>query len=157
MAEGREFPFCVNPIKLVQHGFMKSHPGSFLMWCSICAVVLSLDLGQISAATTVELKAPRERLLLDFRWQFHLGDDWGTGEDLVKAGGSSGPARPGFSFHQRPVPNLKGVSECRFELFAPFYHQSAYALDSVPCCSLFSLPARNVKGRKCKSPWRCVL
>ena len=67
------------------------------MWCSICAVVLSLDLGQISAATTVELKAPRERLLLDFGWQFHLGDDWGTGEDLVKAGGSSGPARPGFS------------------------------------------------------------
>jgi beta-galactosidase len=76
---------------------MKSHPGSFVIWCSTCAVALSLDLGQISAATTAELKAPRERLLLDFGWRFHLGDDWGTGEDLVKAGGSSGPARPGFS------------------------------------------------------------
>jgi beta-galactosidase len=26
--------------------------------------------------------APRERLLLDFGWRFHLGDEWGTGEDL---------------------------------------------------------------------------
>jgi beta-galactosidase len=30
--------------------------------------------------------SPRERLLLDFGWKFHLGDDWGIGERLDKAG-----------------------------------------------------------------------
>jgi beta-galactosidase len=34
---------------------------------------------------------------MDFGWRFHLGDEWGTGEDLAKAGSSTGPARPGFS------------------------------------------------------------
>jgi len=41
--------------------------------------------------------SPRQRLLLDFGWRFHLGDEWGTGEDLSKAGGGRGPAKPGFA------------------------------------------------------------
>jgi beta-galactosidase len=40
--------------------------------------------------------APRERLLLDFGWKFHLGDDYGLGEDLAKAGVSKGPAATTF-------------------------------------------------------------
>ena len=60
-------------------------------------MALGLGLGPISSASAVEVKSPRERLLLDFGWRFHLGNEWGTGEDLVKAGSSSGPARPGFS------------------------------------------------------------
>ena len=40
--------------------------------------------------------APRERLLLDSGWKFYLGDDWGTGENLMKAGISTGPADPTF-------------------------------------------------------------
>ena len=39
---------------------------------------------------------PRERLLLDFGWKFHLGDDWGLGERLDKAGVSLGPAAEYF-------------------------------------------------------------
>ena len=27
---------------------------------------------------------PRQRLLLDAKWKFHLGNEWGTGEDLAK-------------------------------------------------------------------------
>lgn len=41
--------------------------------------------------------APRERLLLDAAWKFHLGNDWGTGEKLDKAGESRGPAGRSFS------------------------------------------------------------
>ena len=44
-----------------------------------------------------EATAARERLLLDFGWKFHLGNDWGTGEDLAKAGSSRGPAGRSFS------------------------------------------------------------
>ncbi len=41
--------------------------------------------------------APRERLLLDFGWKFHLGNDWGIGQSLAKAGTGSGPANTSFS------------------------------------------------------------
>src|SRR5208282_1972780 len=48
--------------------------------------------------------APRERILMDFGWKFHLGDDWGTGENLMKAGISVGPADPTFcDVAMRPV------------------------------------------------------
>ncbi|MBU6401591.1 MAG: DUF4982 domain-containing protein, partial [Verrucomicrobia bacterium] len=39
---------------------------------------------------------PREQLLMDFGWKFHLGDDWGPGDDLAKAGSSRGPAQARF-------------------------------------------------------------
>ncbi len=41
--------------------------------------------------------SPRRRLLMDFGWKFHLGDDWGTAERLAKAGQSAGPAAPRFN------------------------------------------------------------
>jgi beta-galactosidase len=40
---------------------------------------------------------PRERLLLDFGWKFHPGNDWGSGLNLAKAGSSRGPADTAFS------------------------------------------------------------
>jgi beta-galactosidase len=54
------------------------------------------------AAATLNLFAasaasPRERLLLDFGWKFHLGNDWGIGQNLAKAGSGSGPAGLWFS------------------------------------------------------------
>jgi beta-galactosidase len=49
----------------------------------------------VQAATTND--SPRERLLMDFGWKFHLGNDWGTGERLDKAGQSTGPASPRFN------------------------------------------------------------
>jgi beta-galactosidase len=41
--------------------------------------------------------APRERLLMDFGWKFHLGNSWGIGQNLAKAGTGSGPASANFS------------------------------------------------------------
>jgi beta-galactosidase len=40
---------------------------------------------------------PRERLLLDFGWKFHLGNEYGIARNLAKAGTGSGPASPYFS------------------------------------------------------------
>ena len=74
---------------------MTLNPQRFLT--CFCGLILALTIDHLGADTVVELNSPRERLLLDFNWRFHLGDDWGMGQDLVKAGGSSGPARPGFS------------------------------------------------------------
>jgi beta-galactosidase len=40
---------------------------------------------------------PRERLLMDFGWRFHLGNEWGSGQNLAKAGTGFGPASLAFS------------------------------------------------------------
>ncbi|HVM47949.1 MAG TPA: beta-galactosidase GalA [Candidatus Acidoferrum sp.] len=58
-----------------------------------CAAVILVGL---SAATAAE-PCPRERLLLDFGWKFHLGNSWGIGQDLAKAGTGRGPADTTFS------------------------------------------------------------
>src|SRR5215472_15302209 len=68
-----------------------------LVWFTAWALAFSLHFQTAHQASAADLKSPRERLLMDFGWRFHLGDDWGSGEDLAKAGSSSGPARPGFS------------------------------------------------------------
>jgi beta-galactosidase len=41
--------------------------------------------------------SPRERLLMDFGWKFHLGNEWGAAISLAKAGTGSGPASRSFS------------------------------------------------------------
>ena len=58
----------------------------------------------ISAAG--ENETPRERILMDDGWKFYLGDDWGTGENLMKAGISEGPADPTFCDASFRVVNL---------------------------------------------------
>jgi beta-galactosidase len=48
--------------------------------------------------------ALRQRLLLDFGWKFHLGDDWGLSQQLDKAGVNPGPAGRAFGdAHWRTV------------------------------------------------------
>lgn len=49
------------------------------------------------AATAAADTVPRERLLLDFGWKFHLGNDWGIGHGLAKSGSGIGPASVVFS------------------------------------------------------------
>jgi beta-galactosidase len=46
----------------------------------------------VHAASPAAPAAARERLLMDFGWKFHLGNDWGNGHNLSKAGTGFGPA-----------------------------------------------------------------
>jgi beta-galactosidase len=46
----------------------------------------------LTPATLAADSSPRDRLLLDSNWKFHLGDDWGLSEKLDKAGLNPGPA-----------------------------------------------------------------
>ncbi len=52
-----------------------------------------------AAATPAASTTPttRERLLLDFGWRFHLGNEWGSGQNLAKSGSGMGPASVAFS------------------------------------------------------------
>ena len=63
-----------------------------LPWLMIPIVALALPVAAGAAADD----SPRERILMDAGWRFHLGDEWGLGERLDKAGQSTGPAAPGF-------------------------------------------------------------
>jgi beta-galactosidase len=66
--------------------FSKCHLGGFAMaW---------LLMASADAASTA---SPRERLLMDFGWKFHLGNEWGIGENLAKAGSGMGPASASFT------------------------------------------------------------
>ncbi len=50
--------------------------------------------------------SPREHLLLDANWRFHLGDDWPGALHLDKAGASTGPAAEKFNDQSWRVLNL---------------------------------------------------
>jgi len=60
---------------------------------SFAAAILLLSILPARAADA----SPRERLLLDFGWKFHLGDDWGLSQQLDKAGVNPGPAGRAFA------------------------------------------------------------
>jgi len=72
---------------------MMKTPRHLLPW----VLSLTVFLGVAPLTPAAESGPPRERLLLDFAWKFHLGNDWGTGEDLAKAGSSGGPAKRDFA------------------------------------------------------------
>jgi hypothetical protein len=57
---------------------------------------LSLWLWPAPASAADTASATRQRLLLDANWKFHLGNEWGTGEELQRAGKSRGPAESDF-------------------------------------------------------------
>ena len=57
------------------------------------AIFCGLLAGVASAADS----APRERLLMDSGWKFHLGNDWGISQNLAKAGSGYGPTTTMFS------------------------------------------------------------
>ena len=70
---------------------MKFTSSRVLLSVQLLLAAASLNLFAASAAS------PRERLLLDSGWKFHLGNDWGIGQNLAKAGSGSGPASMWFS------------------------------------------------------------
>ncbi len=60
----------------------------------VCVASLALSTTNLFAD---DVSSPRERLLLDFGWKFHLGNEWGFAQNLSKAGTGSGPASMSFS------------------------------------------------------------
>ena len=66
----------------------------FPLNCLLIAAFFTIASSNLSAADT---SSPRERLLLDSGWKFHLGNEWGLAQSLAKAGTGSGPASQSFS------------------------------------------------------------
>jgi beta-galactosidase len=60
----------------------------------LLATALALGSGLRLAAAD---DAPSEKLLMDAGWRFHLGNDWGAGYGLAKAGTGYGPAGTAYS------------------------------------------------------------
>jgi beta-galactosidase len=60
--------------------------------CIILTALLAFATGVFVHAASQAAPVTRERLLMDFGWKFHLGNDWGTGHNLSKAGTGFGPA-----------------------------------------------------------------
>jgi beta-galactosidase len=71
-------------------------------WMSCLAVGVILTAARPACAG----ETPREKLLMDFGWKFHLGNEWGTGEQLINLAISTGPAKPGFNDVSWPGINL---------------------------------------------------
>jgi beta-galactosidase len=63
--------------------------------CLFVVTILAIPVWAIANAANAPV--PRERLLMDFGWKFHLGNDWGTGQGLAKAGAGYGPASMDYS------------------------------------------------------------
>ena len=57
------------------------------------AAILALVVPRAGAADDI----PSQKLLLDFGWRFHLGNDWGEGYGLAKAGTGYGPGAVSYS------------------------------------------------------------
>jgi beta-galactosidase len=70
---------------------MKTKSFPVFLMVHLLLAAAGLNLFAASAAS------PRERLLLDANWKFHLGNDWGIAQNLAKAGSGSGPAGVWFS------------------------------------------------------------
>ena len=62
----------------------------------LVALCLALSAGLGARALPAD-PSPRERLLMDFGWKFHLGNEWGSGQSLAKAGAGIGPASVGYA------------------------------------------------------------
>ena len=106
------------------------------------------------AAATGE-SAPRERLLLDFGWRFHLGNEWGIGQNLGKSGSGFGPASTAFSdagWRRVDLPHDWAV-ELPFDTKADLSHGSKALGEAFPQNSIgwyrrtFDLPASD-SGRR---------
>ncbi len=75
-----------------------------LQWCRVgrCArLALSVLFAAMvflnqPAAAAPAAPVAHERLLMDFGWKFHLGNEWGAAINLSKAGTGSGPASASF-------------------------------------------------------------
>ena len=70
-------------------------PGSNVLWAVL--FILSLLVAVSPTVRADGAGGPREKLLMDAGWKFHLGDNWGLGERLDKAGDSSAPTKNNFN------------------------------------------------------------
>ena len=61
------------------------------------ALLFAITFGLLASVSSAAEPVPRERLLMDFGWRFHLGNDWGIAQNLAKAGTGYGPASTSFS------------------------------------------------------------
>jgi beta-galactosidase len=82
---------CDTHMKSIILGFRPS------LCLNVAAAAACLYLTQPRAWSANTEDSPRQRLLMDLGWKFRLGDQWGTGERLDKAGASGGPAGVKFS------------------------------------------------------------
>jgi len=64
---------------------------------SVRALLSALAWSVLASLGFASDSGPRERLLLDFGWRFHLGNEWGVGQNLAKAAQGIGPASVSFS------------------------------------------------------------
>ena len=65
--------------------------------CLLVVSLLAIPAIANTANSPASTPSPRERLLMDFGWKFHLGNDWGIGQGLSKAGTGYGPASMDYS------------------------------------------------------------
>jgi beta-galactosidase len=73
--------------------FPLMRPASARCRIFVGAIFAAISLNLFAAGTD----SPREHLLLDANWKFHLGDDWPNALRLDKAGQNSGPASERFN------------------------------------------------------------
>jgi beta-galactosidase len=66
------------------------------LFCSRLIVTIGLAFLTTSLFAADTSAPPRERLLFDHGWKFHLGNEWGFAQSLAKAGTGSGPAGKAF-------------------------------------------------------------
>ncbi|HKO16175.1 MAG TPA: hypothetical protein VJU87_08045, partial [Gemmatimonadaceae bacterium] len=72
----------------------------------VVALFQTARLRLVSDSSGILQQATREKLLMDSGWKFHLGNEWGTGEELINLGVSTGPARQTFDDSSWPTINL---------------------------------------------------
>jgi beta-galactosidase len=88
------------------------------------SLFIAAFLGLVFPGALAAQDLPRERLLFDFGWQFHLGDDWPEAENLNKAGENKGPAGRTFDDRQWRTVNLPHdwVVELPFDQKSDYKH-----------------------------------
>jgi len=116
-------PFGASPVKVME--FDVAFAVSFLNFAFMqtakpfrCFLATALFVVLTSTLFAAETNPPpvlrssataedgRERLLMDFGWKFHPGNEWGAALNLAKAGTGSGPASRSFSDASWRVVNL---------------------------------------------------
>ena len=122
----------------------------------LIAALLVLSFAWLPAsALTAQNPAPRERLSFDVGWKFHLGNEWGIGQRLDKAGSGRGPAGKSFSdasWRQVDLPHDWAI-ELPFDPHANASHGFRAVGEAFPANSVawyrkvFTLPAADA-GRR---------
>jgi beta-galactosidase len=79
-------------------------PNNLMLYTARSCMLLAVMLSRFCPAHAQQ--TPREKLLMDLGWKFHVGNEWGTGEGPINLGVSTGPARPDFNDNSWATVNL---------------------------------------------------